>query len=85
MPRGFFEPENLKAMAEVLDEAKRHLPPQDLSDPTKIDGLALRILALATDGWPPWVILRKLGSQDERGRRFATQGVWDAESDKKAA
>lgn len=63
MTRSYFEPENLQALEEVLTEVKRRLTPQDLNDPTKLDAIALRILALAAEGTSPWMILREFGLQ----------------------
>jgi hypothetical protein len=60
MPKAYFEPENLRALADVLQQAKRQLSAQDINDPEKLDFIAQRILRLASDGKPPWKILREI-------------------------
>lgn len=62
MPRAYFEPESLDALAEVFAEAKRRL--NNINDPTTLDLLASRILGLAADGLSPWMILREIVEQD---------------------
>ncbi len=57
MPKAYFEPSNLRALAEVFAEAKRRLNRADVNDPTKLDYVAARIFSLAADGMPPWAIL----------------------------
>jgi len=65
MPRAYFEPESLDALAEVFAEAKRRLNVQDIKiNPTTLDLLASRILRLAADGLSPWMILREIVEQD---------------------
>lgn len=63
MPKAYFEPENLNALIEVFTEAKRRLNSQDINDPTKLDFIARRILNMAADGLPPWLILREIAPQ----------------------
>jgi hypothetical protein len=74
MVKGYFEPENLNALAGVLALAKCQLKSEDLTDPTKLDAVALRILNLAAQGMPPRVILREIASQLEGERRLAVHG-----------
>ncbi len=65
MPKAYFEPENLVALAEVFAEARRRLSISDFNDPAKLDLVAHRILSLASDGMPPWLILREIAPQVE--------------------
>jgi hypothetical protein len=74
MPRAYFEPESLDALAEVFAEAKRRLNVQDINDPTTLDLLASRILRLAADGLSPWMILGEIVEQD------STQGGANGET-----
>lgn len=67
MPKAYFEPENLNALVEVFTEAKRRLNSKDFNDPTKLDLVAHRILTLASDGMPPWMILREIAPQIDQG------------------
>jgi hypothetical protein len=55
----------LNALAEVFAEARRRLSISDINDPAKLDLVAHRILSLASDGMPPWLILREIAPQDE--------------------
>jgi hypothetical protein len=41
MPKAYFEPENLNALIEVFTEAKRRLSRQDITDPPRLDFVAL--------------------------------------------
>lgn len=63
MPKAYFEPENLAALAKVFAEIKTRLNSQDVNDPTKLDLIAHRILNLAAEGLPPWLILQEIASQ----------------------
>jgi hypothetical protein len=57
MPKAYFEPENLDALVEVFHEAKRLLERRGASHPAVLDAVARRILNLAYQGLPPWMIL----------------------------
>jgi hypothetical protein len=63
MPRAYFEPESLNALAEVFAEAKRRLNVRDINNPTTLDAVASRILALASEGHPPGMILKEIGGE----------------------
>ncbi len=71
MPRAYFEPESLDALAEVFAEAKRRLSPADLNDPTILDLIASRILSLAADGLSPEEIIQAIAER-EGGANGAT-------------
>lgn len=73
MPKAYFEPENLNALVEVFTEAKRRLNSNDFNDPAKLDLIAHRILSLASDGMPPWMILREIKAQIEPGKGLQDQ------------
>lgn len=60
MPKAYFEPENLNALAEILNEAERRLSALDVNDPATLDLIASRILKLAAEGMPPYMILREI-------------------------
>ena len=64
VPRAYFEPESLNALAEVFSEAKRRLSAKDINDPETLDIVASRILRLAADGLSPWIILREMADQE---------------------
>jgi hypothetical protein len=70
MPKAYFEPENLNALAAVFAEARRRLSAQDINDPTKLDLIANRILGLAADGLSPWLILQEIAPQIEAKAPF---------------
>jgi hypothetical protein len=72
MPRAYFEPESLDALAEVFAEAKRRLNAKDINDPMTLDLVASRILALAAEGLSPWMILKEIVEQDSGGANGAT-------------
>jgi hypothetical protein len=59
MPRTYFEPESLQALARVFQEAHKILEDRNEVDPATLDLVAHRILALASDGMPPAAILPK--------------------------
>jgi hypothetical protein len=77
MPRAYFEPESLDALAEVFAEAKRRLNTQDINDPTALDLIASRILSLAADGLSPSMILKEIVEQDstQGGANGAAHGT----------
>ncbi len=56
----YFEPERLDALVEVFDEAKRILVRRGVTHQAVFDAVARRILALAYEGIPPWVILSEV-------------------------
>jgi hypothetical protein len=64
MPKAYFEPENLSALAEIFAEARRTLSCRDINDPATLDHIARRILRLASDGASPWQILAEMRSAD---------------------
>lgn len=75
MRRDYFEPENITALAEVLAEAKRRLDVENQTDSTSLEVVALRILRLAADGMPPWLILKEIELRDDHlARRCACTG-----------
>jgi hypothetical protein len=73
MPRAYFEPKSLDALAEVFAQAKRRLNPADINDPMTLEALASRILRLAADGHSPWLILREIVGQED-GNQGGTNG-----------
>lgn len=60
MPKAYFEPENLDALAEIYQEGKRILLRRECADPVTLDWMARRILNLADQGLPPWLILAQI-------------------------
>lgn len=60
MLREYFEPENLRALAEVFEEAQSILERRDIEHPVVVDAIARRILELASQGLPPWLILAEI-------------------------
>jgi hypothetical protein len=62
MPKTFFEPDNLDALAEIFHEAERDLQRRGLADPVNLDWTARRILNLAGQGLPPWIILAEISA-----------------------
>lgn len=85
MPRAYFEPESLDALAEVFAEAKRRLNCQDINDPTQLDFIAQRILNLAADGLPPWMILREIAPQVDAKASIIKREDADEHSGKEAS
>jgi hypothetical protein len=59
LPRAYFEPESLQALARVFQEARIILENRNEVDPATLDLVAHRILALASNGMPPAAILAK--------------------------
>jgi hypothetical protein len=57
MLRTYFEPENLKALAWVFDEARLILEKRNEASPEALDFAAHRIFALASNGLTPALIL----------------------------
>lgn len=49
MPKAYFESENIRALAEVLAEAKHRLNLRDVNDSERLDFIAARMLNLAAD------------------------------------
>jgi hypothetical protein len=74
MPRVYFEPQNMDALAEVFSEAKKILDRQGLLTPESMDDVAKRIFQLASKGTPPCTILgevlmrRQLEAQPREAR-----------------
>ncbi|MFZ5674430.1 MAG: hypothetical protein ACOZAM_15850 [Pseudomonadota bacterium] len=60
MPKAYFDPDNIRALAEVLSEAKHRLNLRDVNDPAMLDYVAARIFSLAAEGVPPGSILQKI-------------------------
>ena len=60
LAKEYFEPENLDALVEVFHEAKRLLERRGVTHPTILDAMARKILSLAYEGWPPWLILNEV-------------------------
>jgi hypothetical protein len=60
MSKGYFEPEHVDALVDVFTEAKRLLAQRGVSDPLELEAAAHRILDLAKDGMPPWLILGQI-------------------------
>jgi hypothetical protein len=67
LPKTYFEPENLCALAEVFREARRMLGSQDINGPTELDYVAHRILFLAAEGMSPGEILSEIRSGKAMG------------------
>lgn len=66
MPKGYFETENLQALATVFAEAKRKLSERQMHhDPVLLDAIAKKILISASAGVPHWVILREVADAIE--------------------
>src|SRR5262245_56784545 len=57
MPRAYFEPEKMKDLMLVFQEAKAILGTRGLTGPSDLDFVAQRILRLASDGLEPSLIL----------------------------
>jgi hypothetical protein len=60
MPRAYFEPQNLYALGEIFQEAHILLKARGQDSEEIRDRVARRIIELATEGSPPWKILREL-------------------------
>ena len=60
MPKAYFEPENLDALAEVFRDAKEILQARQQDSPEIRDQVARRILEIAAKGTPPATILREI-------------------------
>jgi len=60
MPKAYFEPENLDALAEVFCDAKEILQARGQDSPEIRDQAAKRILEIAAKGTPPSTILREI-------------------------
>ena len=60
MPKAYFEPENLDALAEVFRGAKEILQARGQDSPEIRDQVARRILVIAAKGTPPGTILREI-------------------------
>jgi len=57
MPHSYFEPENMKALMLVFEQAKAILEKRGLTDPHDLDFVAHRILRLASEGVEPSFML----------------------------
>lgn len=60
MPKAYFEPKNLDALFEVFREAQRILQWRGVTDPQQMDLVARRIMDLAYEKMPPWLILGEI-------------------------
>ncbi len=56
MSKPYLEPEQVDALVEVFQEAKRLLERRGASSRRQLDTSAHMILKLAYDGMPPWLI-----------------------------
>ena len=60
MPRMYFEPENLQALARVFEKAQVILENRNEADPATLDFVAHRIFAMASNGMTPALILANM-------------------------
>lgn len=60
MSKPYLEPEQVDALVEVFQEAKRLLERRGASSRRQLDAIAHMILKLAYDGMPPWLILSEI-------------------------
>jgi hypothetical protein len=75
MPRAYFEPESLQALARVFQEAHKILENRNEVDPATLDLVAHRILALASNGMPPAAILAKAIYRAGEGKTYRARDV----------
>ncbi|MGE0007762.1 MAG: hypothetical protein AB7S92_19550 [Parvibaculaceae bacterium] len=57
MPRSYFDPENLRGLAQVFSEARTILEARGQATPYELDQMAKKILLLAAEGIAPPHIL----------------------------
>ena len=60
MPKAYIEPEHMNALAEVFHEAKRLLEHRGITGSAELDSVARRIIDLARQGAPAWIILSEI-------------------------
>ncbi len=65
MPKAYFEPENMSALADVFAEAKTRLNRRDVNEPAVLELVAVRILYLAAEGLSPRTILCEIAQEVE--------------------
>jgi hypothetical protein len=60
MSKAYLEPEQVDALVDVFQEAKRLLERRGVTGRRQLDTVAHMILKLAYDGVPPWLILSEI-------------------------
>jgi len=60
MSKAYLEPEQVDALVDVFQEAKRLLERRGMASHRQLDAIAHMILKLAYDGVPPWLILNEI-------------------------
>jgi hypothetical protein len=60
MSNTYLEPEQVDALVDIFQEAKRLLQRRGVTDRRQLDTVAHMILKLAYDGMPPWLILGEI-------------------------
>jgi hypothetical protein len=60
MSNPYLEPEQVDALVDVFQEAKRLLERRGTTSRRQLDAIAHMILKLAYDGMPPWLILSEI-------------------------
>jgi hypothetical protein len=60
MTKAYFEPQNLRALGEIFQDAHVLLKARGQNSEEIRDRVAKRIIELAAEGSPPWKILREL-------------------------
>jgi hypothetical protein len=60
MSKTYFEPEQVDALVDVFQEAKRLLERRGATSRRQLDAIAHMILKLAYEGVPPWLILSEI-------------------------
>jgi hypothetical protein len=60
MRRAYLEPDQVSALVDIFQEAKRLLERHGTVQPYQLDAVAHRILQLASEGMPPWLILAEI-------------------------
>jgi hypothetical protein len=60
MSNPYLEPEQVDALVDVFQEAKRLLERRGVTSRRQLDAIAHMILKLAYDGVPPWLILSEI-------------------------
>lgn len=78
MRKAYLEPEQVSALVEVFQEAKRLLGRRGVTQPFQLEAVAHRILQLAGEGMPPWLILAEIVpplSPEEAGLPLAGQRI----------
>lgn len=60
MSKAYLEPEQVDALVDIFQEAKRLLERRGVTSRRQLDTVAHMILKLAYDGVPPWIILSEI-------------------------